>query len=65
MDTITGYCVKCKSKGVELENAKIHKTPNGKYMAKGKHSCGTTVCLLMSEARANELIASGYELVNE
>ena len=28
MDTITGYCVKCKSKGVELENAKIHKTPN-------------------------------------
>jgi len=36
--------------------------PKGKYMAKGKHSCGTTVCLLMSEARANELIASGYEL---
>lgn len=56
----TGYCVKCKEKGVKLDNAKIHKTKKGGYMAKGVHSkCGTTVCSIMSEEKAK---ASGLPM---
>ncbi len=57
----TGYCVKCKEKGVELDDAQIHRTKKGGYMAKGKHGkCGTTVCAIMSEANAK---ASGLPTV--
>ena len=41
----TGYCVKCKKKGVEMQNAVKTKTKKGKDMMKGKcPHCGTTVC---------------------
>ena len=57
---VTGYCVKCKEKGVELTNAVINQTAKGGYMAKGKHEkCGTTVCAMMSKANAEAAIASG------
>jgi hypothetical protein len=56
---ITGYCVKCKEKGVELQDAKMTRTAKGGYMAKGKHSCGTTVCCIMSEANAKAAIQNG------
>ena len=57
---VNGYCVKCKEKGVELENAIIHRTAKGGYMAKGKHAkCGTTVCAMMSKVNAEAAIASG------
>lgn len=57
---ITGYCVKCKEKGVELSNPAIHQTAKGGFMAKGTHStCGTTVCSIMSKDNAEKAIASG------
>tara|TARA_Y100000310_G_scaffold201547_1_gene201646 strand:+ start:2212 stop:2358 length:147 start_codon:yes stop_codon:yes gene_type:complete len=40
-----GYCVKCKKKGVEIQNAQKTTTSKGKPMMKGKcPHCGTTVC---------------------
>lgn len=57
---VTGYCVKCKEKGVTLDDAIIHRTAKGGYMAKGKHGkCGTTVCAMMSEANAQAAIKNG------
>ena len=57
---VTGYCVKCKEKGVELSNAVIHRTAKGGYMAKGKHEkCGTTVCAMMSADNAKAAIDNG------
>ena len=56
----TGYCVKCKEKGVELQGAEIHQTERGGYMAKGKHEkCGTTVCAMMSKENAEKAIEDG------
>lgn len=57
---ITGYCVKCKEKGVTLEGVAIHQTKKGGFMAKGKHGkCGTTVCCIMSKEKADAAVASG------
>ncbi|MCA9478409.1 MAG: hypothetical protein KC535_04650 [Nanoarchaeota archaeon] len=57
---VTGYCVKCKEKGVTLDDAVIHRTEKGGYMAKGKHgACGTTVCAMMSKDNAEAAVASG------
>ena len=57
---ITGYCVKCKEKGVELSAPEIHQTSKGGYMAKGKHEkCGTTVCAMMSKENAEKAIEDG------
>lgn len=59
---LTGYCVKCKEKGVELTDPKIHQTEKGGFMAKGKHeACGTTVCSIMSKEKAEQAIADGVE----
>jgi hypothetical protein len=56
----TGYCVKCKEKGVELSGAEVVQTAKGGYMAKGKHAaCGTTVCAMMSKDTAEKAIADG------
>ena len=56
----TGYCVKCKEKGVELAAPEIHQTAKGGFMAKGKHEkCGTTVCAMMSKANAEKAIEDG------
>lgn len=57
---ITGYCVKCKKKGVDLTSPAIHKTAKGGFMAKGKHEeCGTTVCAMMSKANAQKAMEDG------
>ena len=57
---VTGYCVKCKEKGVELTNPEIVQTKTGGFMAKGKHAkCGTTVCVMMSKANAEKAIGEG------
>ena len=56
---VTGYCVKCKEKGVELSAPAIHQTAKGGFMAKGKHTCGTTVCAMMSKVNAEKAIADG------
>jgi hypothetical protein len=57
---ITGYCVKCKEKGVELSGAEIHRTEKGGFMAKGKHEkCGTTVCAMMSKDNAEKALENG------
>jgi hypothetical protein len=59
---ITGYCVKCKEKGVELSAPEMHKTEKGGFMAKGKHEkCGTTVCAMMSKDNAEKALASGVK----
>ena len=58
---VTGYCVKCKAKGVELKDAQITQTARGGYMAKGKcgNGCGTTVCAMMSKDNAEKAIKAG------
>ncbi len=56
----TGYCVKCKEKGVELSAAEIVQTAKGGFMAKGKHeACGTTVCAMMSKENAEKAVTEG------
>jgi len=63
---LSGYCVKCKEKGVSLANVKIHETKNGRYMAKGVHSnCGTTVCVIMNKDNAMNAVNGGLELVKD
>lgn len=60
MATVTGYCVKCEEKGVELTNPEIHQTAKGGYMAKGKHEkCGTTVAAIMSKEKAEKAVEEG------
>ena len=57
---VTGYCVKCKEKGVELSDPEVVQTAKGGYMAKGKHEkCGTTVCAMMSKDNAEKEIEAG------
>jgi len=57
---VTAYCVKCKEKGVTMEDPVIHITEKGGHMAKGKHAkCGTTMCAMMSKANADAAIAAG------
>jgi len=62
MATVTGYCVKCKEKGVELSAPEMHKTKTGGFMAKGKHDkCGTTVCAMMSKEKAEKAVEDGVK----
>lgn len=57
---VTGYCVKCKEKGVDLSAPEIVKTKTGGFMAKGKHEkCGTTVCAMMSKDNAEKAVTDG------
>ena len=57
---VKAYCVKCKEKGVEMQNPEIHQTPKGGFMAKGKcPKCGTTMCAMMSKENADAAISSG------
>ena len=57
---VTGYCVKCKEKGVELTAPEVVQTKTGGFMAKGKHAkCGTTVCAMMSKDTAEKAVADG------
>ena len=57
---VTGYCVKCKEKGVDLTAPQIVQTKTGGFMAKGKHQkCGTTVCAMMSKATAEKAVVDG------
>lgn len=57
---VGAYCVKCKKKGQEMNNAEISQTARGGYMAKGKcPDCGTTMCAVMSKDNAEKAISSG------
>jgi Domain of unknown function (DUF5679) len=57
---VTGYCVKCKEKGVELTAPEVVQTAKGGFMAKGKHAvCGTTVCAMMSKENAEKAVTEG------
>ncbi|HQW57176.1 MAG TPA: DUF5679 domain-containing protein [Saprospiraceae bacterium] len=57
---VTGYCVKCKEKAVELSAPEIVQTKKGGFMAKGKHAkCGTTVCAMMSKENAEKAVEAG------
>ncbi len=59
---VTGYCVKCKEKAVELTAPVIVQTAKGGFMAKGKHAvCGTTVCAMMSKVNAEKAVEDGAE----
>ena len=59
---ITGYCVKCKEKNVELSEPAVHQTAKGGFMAKGKHAkCGTTVCSIMSKVNAEKAVEDGVK----
>lgn len=57
---VKAYCVKCKEKGVEMKDAKIHTTAKGGKMAKGPcPTCGTVMCAMMSKDNAAKAIADG------
>ena len=58
---ITAFCVRCKEKGVPVDNPVIHTTAKGGKMAKGTCSkCKeTTVCAMLSKDAAAAAIASG------
>jgi hypothetical protein len=57
---ITAYCVKCKEKGVTMQNPAIHQTKKGGFMAKGAcPKCSTTLCSIMSKDNAEKAIAGG------
>lgn len=58
---VTGYCVVCKEKGVEMKDPVIGKTAKGGFMAKGLCSkCGKTkMCAMMSKDNAEKAIADG------
>lgn len=57
---VKAYCVKCKEKGAEMTDPKIHTTAKGGFMAKGAHKkCGTVMCAMMSKDTADKAIASG------
>ena len=57
----TGYCVKCKKKGVEIKDPAINQTKRGGFMAKGKcgNGCGTTVCAMISKDNAEKAVKAG------
>lgn len=57
---VSAYCVKCKEKGVEMQNPAIHQTKKGGFMAKGAcPKCSTTLCAIMSKDNAEKAVASG------
>ncbi len=57
---VQAYCVKCKKKGVEMQDPAIHTTAKGGKMAKGKcPTCSTTMCAMMSKENAQKAIDSG------
>jgi hypothetical protein len=58
---VTGYCVTCKQKGVEMKNPVIVQTARGGYMAKGICSkCNkTTMCAMLSKDNAEKAIKEG------
>ena len=57
---VNAYCVKCKEKGVKMNDPKIHTTARGGFMAKGAcPNCGTTMCAMMSKVNAEAAISSG------
>ncbi|HPF78337.1 MAG TPA: DUF5679 domain-containing protein [Alphaproteobacteria bacterium] len=59
---VSGYCVKCKKKGVELKDPAVHQTKKGGFMAKGACPvCSTTICCIMSQANAEKAIAAGVK----
>ncbi len=62
MATVTGYCVKCKEKGVELKDPAIYQTAKGGFMAKGTHEkCGTKVAAIMSKEKAEKAVEDGVK----
>jgi len=57
---VYAYCVKCKQKGVKMNDPKIHITAKGGFMAKGTcPKCGTTMCVMMSKDKAKAALDSG------
>ncbi|MBL4589526.1 MAG: hypothetical protein JKY11_05550 [Alphaproteobacteria bacterium] len=59
---ITAYCVKCKKKGVEMNDPAMHKTKRGGFMAKGSCPvCSTTICAMMSKDNAEKAVSGGVK----
>ncbi len=59
---ITAYCVKCKKKGVEMNEPVMNKTKRGGFMAKGSCPvCSTTICAMMSKDNAEKAVSGGVK----
>ncbi|MCA9485821.1 MAG: hypothetical protein KC506_03175 [Nanoarchaeota archaeon] len=57
---VQAYCVKCKKKGVDMQDPEVVQTAKGGYMAKGKcGACGTTMCAMMSKDNAEKAVKDG------
>lgn len=57
---LTAYNVKTKQKNVPIQDAVITKTSKGAFMAQGHDGQGNKLTTLLSEARANQVIADGF-----
>ena len=56
---VEGYCVKCKMKK-PMQDVVMTQTARGGFMAKGKCSCGTTMCAMISKENAERAVAEGH-----
>jgi hypothetical protein len=57
---VKAYCVKCKVKGMEMNNPSISRTSRGGYMAQGTcNSCETKMSAMMSKDNAEKAITQG------
>ena len=61
-NTITGYCMKTKEKGVVIKNCVVDCSTKGartSYIAKGDDGKGNKMSAIVSEATATSAIAAG------
>lgn len=57
---VSGYCVKCKAKGREMNGVSIKQTARGGYMAQGTCTkCNTKMSAMMSKDNAEKAIKEG------
>jgi hypothetical protein len=55
---VQGRCMKCKAQK-DIQNATIVQTAKGGYMAKGKCTCGCSMCAMMSKDNADKAMKEG------
>lgn len=57
--TITAYCMKTKEKNVPMQDAVIHRTSRGGWMAMGHDGNGNKMTSMLSASSAQAALAAG------
>ena len=55
---VTGYCVKCKKKAVELTDPEIHQTKKGGFMAEVTRTSDIKTAVAVPEQRVSRIRGS-------